>query len=315
MSRFASNPTGWRRLGGMAFAVLLIAITFGRANADVINVDVSGVDPRYRGVFLQAEALWEQRIQDFSPDLPQWVRSQLQDVEITASTADIDGVGGVLAQAGVTETFSFNNIQGAKGVGQTNAVISQAGQMQFDNADLEIEFLDGSLVFTIAHEMGHALGFGSLWTENNLVSNLGEVRYIGKYALDEYRKETRNRFAPFVPVENQGGPGSAGSHWDDSSIFFDNQTGAADILIAFDSPETFITETTWGAFADLWFEVKGINDDGVGGGPQPPGTVNGPKTSAPGSSSALNSIPEPSHYALLAMASLVGLIVMRRKKA
>ncbi|MCA9235212.1 MAG: hypothetical protein KDA44_07060 [Planctomycetales bacterium] len=64
----------------------------------------------------------------------------------------------------------------------------------------------------IAHEVGHVLGIGTLWTTNGLYSN-GTYQYTGVHGVAAYQAE----FTPpsnFVPVENNGGPGTPNAHWD-----------------------------------------------------------------------------------------------------
>lgn len=80
-----------------------------------------------------------------------------------------------------------------------------------DNPDpnlLGINYVDDIL----AHEIGHALGFGTLWTSNNLY-NTGTFQYRGARGLAAYRNEFDPN-ATFVPVENAGGSGTRNSHWD-----------------------------------------------------------------------------------------------------
>ncbi|MCA9217450.1 MAG: hypothetical protein KDB27_30490 [Planctomycetales bacterium] len=64
----------------------------------------------------------------------------------------------------------------------------------------------------LAHEIGHALGFGTQWVNNDLYEN-GTGRYVGQYGLDAYRAEF-DAAAEFVPVELAGTGGSADAHWD-----------------------------------------------------------------------------------------------------
>jgi len=80
---------------------------------------------------------------------------------------------------------------------------------------------------TIAHEIGHALGIGTLW-EDNEVYNDGDGgtgnrtlaggtpgQYMGAAALAAYQVEF-DLTATFVPVELDGGPGTANGHWNEA---------------------------------------------------------------------------------------------------
>ena len=71
--------------------------------------------------------------------------------------ADIDGVGGVLAQSGPTMTRSTTS----NGKAMQDAGISISGTMEFDIADSAAGFKDGSLLTVVTHEMGHVLGIGT----------------------------------------------------------------------------------------------------------------------------------------------------------
>lgn len=71
-----------------------------------------------------------------------------------------------------------------------------------------LNFLDELLV----HETGHVLGIGTLWIENGDYIPL-TYRYTGANGLAAYRAEF-DASANWVPVENAGEIGTAGSHWD-----------------------------------------------------------------------------------------------------
>ena len=64
----------------------------------------------------------------------------------------------------------------------------------------------------IAHEVGHALGIGTLWATNGVYS-FGSFQYTGPYGVAAYQTEF-DPLATFIPVENAGNPGTAEAHWD-----------------------------------------------------------------------------------------------------
>ena len=189
--------------------------------ADIIDVDRTAVDPRFADDFAAAEAFWESRIQNYSTELPRVVLFQLSSLRIIASTAIIDGPGDTLAQAGpdTIVTFQTNNIFIPKRI-----AVATRSSLELDIEDLPLLEAQGILRETIIHEMGHALGFGSLWPQNNLVSPLGGVgltQYTGgTYAIREYRKEIKNPVANFVPLEQSGGEGTALAHWIECAAVF-----------------------------------------------------------------------------------------------
>jgi len=294
------------------------------ASADIMNVNVDGVDPRYRSAFLQAEAFWESRIIGYSPILPATVRSRLSKLQIVAVTNAIDGVGGVLGSAGPTNILRFGttgaNFKSRQG---TSIAIATAAQMNFDTADIADLAANGGLLDVIKHEMGHALGFGSLWQENGLTRVVnGQTQYVGSAALAKYRAESGNRGARWVPVEQAGGAGTAGSHWDDDDPFFNRRAlnGSSELMIGNIDPgnETkFTSETTWAAMADLWYQVKGINDN-LGRPRVTPGGytkwTGGPPLFLTGSGGP-SAVPEPGSLGVLLAIGACGALVRSRRKS
>lgn len=158
-------------------------------------------------------------------DLPQ-VRidgDDIDDVLILAQGQAIDGVGHVLGQAGPTHARRAANgdwLQPCK------------GQMAFDTADLDQMEVAGTLTDVITHEMGHVLGIGSMWGLHNLVSPppddqaaLNNPVFNGLTAQREYGSLLNRGKAQPVPVESQGGGGTARVHWRESVFGAELMTG------------------------------------------------------------------------------------------
>lgn len=315
----AWNPGRCLRLAALGWLLAFAGIV----EADVMSVDVTRVDPRYRGAFQRAEKFWETRLIGYSDQLPAQVKAQLTSrLRITAVSAAIDGAGGVLGQAGPTSVLTFGGFQsGVFGGGQYPRIaIARASNMTFDTADLAALEATGALDSVVRHEMAHALGFGSLWAQNGLLGNAvnGQTNYFGKNALKAYRTESRNTLAQFVPIEQGGGAGTALAHWEDDDPFFNrrNIDGKAELMLGSINPGvdiTFVSETTWASMADLWFKVKGINDrpirdtPGGGRGPLTPRGFGG------GGGFFLIAIPEPSGLLVLGLSAVFGLCQVRRR--
>ncbi len=280
-----------------------------RASADIMDVDVTRVAPQFRQAFLNAERFWETRIVGYSSQLSRSVRSQLTKLRITAETAAIDGAGGVLGQAAPVDVLRFGGTVNPffqNGSSQRGA-IARTGTMTFDIEDIAGLAAVGALESVVRHEMAHAMGFGSLWNDNFVLSNAvnGQFNYNGKYGLAAYRKESGNTFSRFVPVEQGGGPGTALSHWEDDDPFFNRRAsnGQAEIMLGSINPGvdiTFISETTWAQFADLWYAVKGVNFAAPRGG-TPWTNRSGPPVFGRfgGGPLAQSSIPEPATGGIL----------------
>ncbi len=312
----------------IAYSLLFCAIgmlTPQTIRADIMNLNLTGVDARYQQVFRDAESFWESRITGYSRTLPALVRNQLSKINIVASTVPIDGAGGVLGQAGPTATFSYQSV-GKFGVPGRRYTFATASQMQFDIDDIIQLDAEGSLGAVVRHEMAHALGFGSLWTQNDLLSPANQ--YIGTEALKKFRAEARRQSAAFVPVEQRGGGGTAGAHWDALDTFFNPTSGPdrSDLMVGFldadNNPDgtdfKFVSETTWAAFVDLGFHVKGISSE-TGIIIVPPRGNGIPKWNGPGTpifmtANGPSAIPEPSTaVALIGLACGLAACTRRRQ--
>lgn len=75
-------------------------------------------------------------------------------------------------------------------------------------AYLGLSYLDDIL----EHEIGHALGIGTLWKQNNL-SVAGTGKYTGRYGTKAYQIEFQQPNSAFVPVEQAGSSGTIDNHW------------------------------------------------------------------------------------------------------
>ncbi len=195
---------------------------------------------------------------------------------ISASGVAIDGVGGILGSAGPTGAVS-----------QGGFVLATAGQMQFDSADLSSLESSGSLQNVILHEMAHVLGFGTLWTNNGVYVN-GSGQFTGANALAQYRSEFGQSSALFVPVELGGGGGTANGHWNEVDGGA-GLTGIRDgqnrdlrdeLMTGWLNPNSFVSRMTVASFADIGFTIVAV--------------------------------PEPSSFALLAIAIAAVPIVRKR---
>ena len=87
--------------------------------------------------------------------------------------------------------------------------------MQFDTADLAPMEADGSLVRVIVHEMGHVLGFGTIWDRLGLRQGAGTINptFTGPNAMREFGALQGLTTPVPVSVANTGGPGTRDAHW------------------------------------------------------------------------------------------------------
>ncbi|MEZ6052056.1 MAG: right-handed parallel beta-helix repeat-containing protein [Planctomycetaceae bacterium] len=193
----------------------------------------AGLTPSQIAAFQAAEQRWEEIITGDVPDI-----GLIDDVLIDASVVAIDGVGGILGQAGPT---------GLRG----GSFLPFQGIMQFDSADLASLELAGQLDEVILHEMGHVLGFGTIWDNLGLLLNPGtaDPRFTGAQATTQYNTIFANAEAD-IPVENIGGPGTADAHWRETIFTNELMTGFLDGGVA--NP---ISAVTIAQFADLGYTV------------------------------------------------------------
>lgn len=186
---------------------------------DVINVNISAVPVEYHGFFREAERFWDNEVRGFSTTLPQLFANTLNPLEITARMAPVDGVGGTLGFAGPDEIAFYS--QGGSGPFDRpfrQWAISQTASMFFDTDDFASDqFTEEQLQDIVIHEMGHTLGLGPLWAANGFVNANGNYGYDG-FALAQYRRESGNFFTNEIPIEQDGGGGTAGGHWEDGQF-------------------------------------------------------------------------------------------------
>lgn len=152
----------------------------------------------------------------------------VDDIVITASLRAIDGVGGILGQAGPTAL-------------RAGTRLPAMATMQFDSADAASYLSQGLFDEIVTHEMLHAVGVGTIWAAKALLSGGG---FIGRNAVAEYNKLVDSYAAGHggstrlangtqltkgaVPIETQGGAGTARAHWSEAVFDSEMMTGWLD---------------------------------------------------------------------------------------
>ena len=199
------GPGGGGGGGGTTFSPYISGSANGTAGFD-IQIDFIGSSwtQALHDVFVSAAdkltALIIGDLQDVSVRSKGKVTS-IDDITITAELGNIDGLYGILGQAGPTSVRTSNSLPAT-------------ASMQFDIVDVNAM---GLAVFAevVLHEMAHSLGFGSIWGRLGLVT---DGQFTGPKATDEFHKMGGTGF---IPVEQDGGSGTAGSHWDE--VTFNNE--------------------------------------------------------------------------------------------
>jgi hypothetical protein len=231
--------------------------------------------------FTDAAARWAQLIVGDVPDVNDG-GTIIDDISIAATAPSIDGRGGVLGQSAPTAFRAGSNLP-------------FRGFMEFDSDELAQLQSDGQLTRVILHEMGHVLGFGTIWSTEGLIAGAGSTdpQFKGPNATAQYNASFGTH-ASSVPVEGGGGAGTEDSHWREST--FDNELMTG-YLNGGTNP---LSKITVGAMADLGYAVSYSAAD--------------PYT-RPASSSLLSSNTSSSSLAAITSAALMGPFVKRPKDA
>jgi hypothetical protein len=196
------------------------------------NVGPTAFTPAVQAAFDSAAALWQRVIFQDIPDIPNfsvpaaqcdgWLPAvgpvTVDDVLIlTRMDSTLDGPGGLLGRAGPCYI-------------RTTGRLTIMGRMIFDAADVASLAASGQLNDVIRHEMGHVLGFGTLWdqTQFNCLKNASSVgNPLDTYfdcakglAMFDSIGGTSYTGGSKVPVENCGpqspggcGAGQLNGHW------------------------------------------------------------------------------------------------------
>ena len=151
------------------------------------------------------------------------INQTINDVLIMVDLDSIDGPGKILGQAGPCYVRTASNPYTILGI------------IQLDTADLAAIEAAGELQEVITHEMGHVLGFGTLWDQAHrwrlLVGPAGsgglDPHFVGPQALAAFAGMGGGSYTGGqpVPVENTGGPGTADGHWRETTFITELMTG------------------------------------------------------------------------------------------
>ena len=181
------------------------------------NIEVrflGGLTATQQATFQLAADRWSQIITSDVPRVE--INGEvIDDVRIDTVGSRIDGPGGILAQAGPRLL-------------RPDTLLPALGFMEFDRTDLARMESDGSLENVIIHEMGHALGIGSIiWKLLGLLEGAGTTNpvFTGRNAMREFAALIGADAPTPVPVENSGDPSTHNGHWEEGVFGNELMTG------------------------------------------------------------------------------------------
>lgn len=215
-----------------------VTFTATAAAGGAYNIDVrflGSLSPAQQEAFADAEARWEGLITGDLPNVPLTtaagdcgenspaINETIDDLVILASVEFIDGPGATLAQAGPCYI-------------RTTGRLTILGLMRFDEADLENVEAEGLLSAVILHEMGHVLGYGTIWADLGLLADPvleggTDPHFTGSQALAAFDAVGGTAYiaSAKVPVEDEGDAGTADAHWRESVFRNELMTGFVDL--------------------------------------------------------------------------------------
>jgi hypothetical protein len=173
----------------------------------------------------------------------------IDDLRITASITSVDGGGGAFAWGGYTSV-------------RADSYLPSQGYIRLDSADLSTMQSYGLVDDIAFHEILHAMGFGTAWNAMGLVDNVnGDLRFTGENAIQAYNDIYATIAAndPLsaigVPVETDGGSGTAGVHWDHETFGAEMMTGTLN------TRQNVISDMTIAALEDMGYDTIYASDD------------------------------------------------------
>ena len=172
----------------------------------------------------------------------------IDDLRISASMTTIDGGGGTWGWGGTSGSRSDSNLP-------------YSGYLKIDSADAGTAEAYGMFQDLVFHEILHAMGFGTKWGSMGLIKDVGggDLRFIGDKATATYNAQYPEIAANDpnahlgVPVETDGGSGSAGKHWDEA-VF------KQDIMSTRLNMNADISDMTIAALEDMGYDTIWVDE-------------------------------------------------------
>lgn len=260
-----ANPTTITMTANTTITANFTATPVNSSDPFNITLDfVSSITSSQKATVQAAASRWEQIITQGLPSvsvsIPAGVcgygfpataiSGVIANLRIDIAIVPIDGAGGTVGEGGPCWERSSDSLP-------------VYGFLELDSADVANLQSEGLLEDVILHEMGHVLGFGTLWMYNrSLLTGVGtsDPRFVGANAVREWQAlgGTGN-----VPVENcldsngkpyttwTCGSGSIYAHWDESTFGAELMTSLLNVGVP--NP---LSVVTIGSLQDLGYSVN-----------------------------------------------------------
>lgn len=224
-------------------------LTYYKTDTPVLDSAEYNLEIDFKG------SLWTQLLQDAfitaANSIASFITGDVQDVQvvgagkprpvddlrITAEIANIDGLYGILGQAGPTALRS-------------GSYLPATGTMQFDQADAQWLLDANQWGYVILHEMLHCVGIGTIWDYKGLIDRVDATHAYytganGNAVLNATQGTTGERIA----IETDGGSGTAYGHWDETTYGNELMTGWLDASV------NVLSNWSIASLADLGYTV------------------------------------------------------------
>ncbi|MBT8405086.1 MAG: hypothetical protein KJP18_14580, partial [Gemmatimonadetes bacterium] len=176
-----------------------------------------------------------------------WLDGTVDDLVLYVEVSPLDGVGGALAGAAPCSV-------------RAESGLPLIARLRVDRDDVEPLAAAGQLVDVLTHEIGHALGIGTLWGAFGLLRDPAagssgpppDTWFAGTQATQAFDDAggSGRTVGPKVPVQNRGGGGVVDLHWRETVFGAELMTAELDAGVP--NPLSAITVSS---LADLGYVV------------------------------------------------------------
>jgi NAD/NADP transhydrogenase alpha subunit len=210
-----------------------------------IKVNFTG-DEAYKSYFDSAAARWSEVILNDLPDATNqsynW--TNISGYEVLGNK-DYGTIDDLLIEALMYDGGDSGILGSAGPLTSRSDGMPILGRMRFNTFYMSSMVNSKTFGDVILHEMGHVLGLGTRWSALK-----DGYDYKGSAAVKQYALMT-GQAQTSVPVEQQGGAGTAGAHWAENIFKSELMTGFAE-----NAPPMPLSKVTVGSLEDLGYTVS-----------------------------------------------------------